>query len=83
MKAILKVNELREIKDKGYLLVFQTQYGEELSTFYNSEIDIEKLKTLYPIGLVDLFDVVPYSSKGSLGLSVYAPLKEISSVELF
>lgn len=83
MKAKLRISELREIKEKGYLLVFQTQYGEELSTFFNADTDVEKIKLLYPIGVVDLFDVVPYSSKGSLGLSVYAPLKEISSVELF
>lgn len=84
MKAKLKVSELRELNnDKGYILAFQTPYGEEISTFFSKDADVQKIKERYPVGRVDVFDIVPYSSKGSLGLSVSAPLTELSEDELF
>lgn len=84
MRTKLKVVELRELpNDKGYVLAFQTTFGEELGSFYNKDVDPNSIKSKYPIGEIKVLDVVPYSSKGSLGLSVVAPLTTLSEDELF
>lgn len=84
MKAKLKVSEHRVLNnDKGFLLIFRTPFGEELSSFFNKDTNFDLVKAKYPIGMIDLFDVIPYQSKGSLGLSVVAPLIEISDMEEF
>ncbi len=84
MRTKLKVVELRELsKDKGYVLVFLTPFGEEFVTFYNKDVDPTVIKNMYPVGEVRVLDVIPYSSKGSLGLKVVAPLTTLSEDVLF
>jgi hypothetical protein len=84
MRVKLRVKELRTLQNgKGYVLAFQTQYDEELGTYFSSDTDPVKIKTKYPQGKIFVLDVLPYISKGVPGLSVVAPLSDQKFDELF
>ena len=84
MKVKLKVDEYVRLKnDKGYILKFMTQYGEELGCYLGSDEEYEKVSSVYSVGSVHVLDVMPYRTKtGGLGLTVVLP-KDVSDVELF
>lgn len=84
MRVKLRVKELRTLQNgKGYILAFQTQYDEELGTYFSSDTDLVKIKTKYPQGEIFVLDVLPYISKGVPSLSVVAPLSDQKFDELF
>lgn len=69
-----RVKEYRDTSKKnGYMYVFESQLGEEISVYVKNEVD-QTFRDLYPLGSVHRLNVVARSGSG--GPELVLKLKE-------
>ena len=84
MKFKFQVVEYVELpKEKGFVINFQTQYGERVGTYIRSRTDFDRAKNLYPLKSVHLLDLrASVAGDRSAALTIELPT-EVAEKELF